>query len=245
MHDFFHQVTRLPDASGPRDPRHPGWPEASPKVALNDGRCLRLRPLTWRDGGEWARQRRADESWLRPVEPTQRGGWHRAHERDAWQANFSFLRTAAKKGTVVPLVIDIDGRFAGQVTIGNIQHGALSEAWIGYWVHSPYMGAGVATAACALGVDHAFERIGLHRLTATYLPTNPASGRVLAKCGFHNEGFLRANLHIDGRWRDHHFVALLADEYASTCVARQIEAGRCAAWHEGRPRAGRYTIHES
>lgn len=75
------------------------------------------------------------------------------------------------------MVIELDGRFVGQLTIGNIQHGGISDAWIGYWVSSAVTGRGIATAACALGVDHAFRRIGLHRLTATYLPSNPASGR--------------------------------------------------------------------
>ena len=132
----------------------------------------------------------------------------------------------AQQGTVVPMVIEVDGAFAGQVTLGNIQHGIVSECWIGYWVHSPYMGRGVASAACALGVDHAFGRVGLHRVTATYLPGNPASGKVLRTNGFVEEGYLRRNLHIDGQWRDHHFVAINIDDYPTTAVQRLRRAGR-------------------
>lgn len=88
------------------------------------------------------------------------------------------------------------------------------------------MGRGVATAACALGVDHGFGRVGLHRITATYLPDNPASGKVLAANGFREEGFLRRNLHIDGQWRGHVFVALNADDYPLTAVERLRAAGR-------------------
>ena len=114
----------------------------------------------------------------------------------------------------------------GQVTLGNIQHGIVSECWIGYWVHSPFMGRGIATAACALGTDHAFYRVGMHRVTATYLPSNPASGRVLRACGYREEGFMRRNLHIDGEWRDHHFVALNVDDFPSSAVSRLAAAGR-------------------
>ena len=92
--------------------------------------------------------------------------------------------------------------------------------------NSPYMGRGVATVACALGVDHAFSHVGLHRVTATYLPHNPASGQVLKLNGFREEGYLRRNLHIDGQWRDHHFVALNADDFPTTAVQRLREAGR-------------------
>ena len=50
--------------------------------------------------------------------------------------------------------IEVDGQFCGQLTIGNVTHGALRSAWIGYWVASSATGGGVATAALALGLDH-------------------------------------------------------------------------------------------
>lgn len=231
MLDPFGRVRRMRGPStAPRDPAHPGWPEATASVRLIDGSALRLRPLTVRDGEAWSQQRIIDESWLRPVEPTQHASWAASHDEASWRHTFGHLRDMSRRGIIVPLVIEVDGQFAGQVTIGNIQHGGVSEAWVGYWVHSPYMGRGAAVAACALATDHAFSRIGLHRLTATYLPDNPASGRVLAVNGYREEGFLRQNLHIDGRWRDHHFVAQLADEHPDTCVSRLLKAGRLAAW---------------
>ena len=137
-----------------------------------------------------------------------------------------YLRTAAREALVIPLVIEVEGKFAGQVTLGNIQHGSIRDCWIGYWVYSAVHGAGVATAATALGVDHAFGRVGLHRVTATYLPDNPASGKVLANVGFREEGYLRENLHIDGAWRDHHFVAQNIDDLSGSAVERLAARGR-------------------
>lgn len=187
---------------------------------------MRLRPLRWGDFRAWSDLRMKDMEFLKPVEPTVPTSWSEAHSRLAWWDNIRYLSKAARKGSIVPLAIELDGRFIGQLTIGNIQHGGISDAWIGYWVYSGATGRGVASAACALGVDHAFRRIGLHRLTATYLPSNPASGRVLAHSGFREEGFLRRNLHIDGKWMDHHFVALVADEYSTSAVERLILDGR-------------------
>lgn len=213
-------------ARGPRHIIHPGWPESTPYVRLPDGGRLRLRPLTSRDGRHWCQQRLLDEALLRPVEPTAHDGWEAAHSPAAWRAFFSGIRSSARRGDVVPLVIELDGRFVGQVTLGTIQHGSVSDCWIGYWVFSAEQGRGVATAACALGTDHAFRRLGLHRVTATFLPDNPASGRVLELNGFREEGYLRANLHIDGRWRDHHFVAQVIGDHRDTCVERLRRAGR-------------------
>lgn len=205
---------------------HPGWPEPTPTVHIPGSSTLRLRPLSPRDGKDWARMRVVDESILRPVEPTVPGTWEDAHSPAAWRANWSNLRRFAGDGIIVPLAIELDGRFIGQVTLGNIQHGAIGECWIGYWVYSRYSGRGIATVACALGVDHAFARIGMHRVTATYLPDNPASGRVLANAGFRPEGYLRENLHIDGAWRDHHFVAQNIDDLPGSAVERLAARGR-------------------
>lgn len=216
---------RLPAAGSPH-PLHPGWPESTQSVQLPDGVEVRLRPLLRGDGPDWRRMRIADEDYLRPVEPTAHESWRSAHSQAAWRSNLMSLRDLAKRGIVVPLTIVVDGNFAGQVTLGNIQHGSVSSCWIGYWVFSRYMGRGVATAACALGTDHAFDRIGLHRVTATYLPSNPASGAVLATTGFREEGLLLRNLHIDGQWRDHHHVAQTVGDHPTTCVARLKAAGR-------------------
>lgn len=205
---------------------HPGWPEPTPTVRIPGESTLRLRPLSAKDGKDWARMRIHDESVLRPVEPTVPGTWEEAHSPAAWRANWSNLRRFAGDGIIVPLVIELDGRFIGQVTLGNIQHGAIGECWIGYWVYSRFSGRGIATVACALGVDHAFARIGLHRVTATYLPDNPASGKVLANAGFRPEGYLRENLHIDGAWRDHHFVAQNIDDLPGSAAERLAARGR-------------------
>lgn len=204
----------------------PGWPEVTRRVMLPDGGRVRLRPLTRDDGDAWVHFRLRDERWLKPVEPTTRTSWQEAHSHAAWRNNWLNLKRLAADGVVVPLVIELDEAFAGQVTLGNIQHGAVGECWIGYWVASPHMGRGIATAACALGTDHAIERVGMHRVTATYLPYNPASGRVLTACGYREEGFLRRNLHIDGQWRDHHFVAINAEDYPTTAVQRLVACGR-------------------
>lgn len=211
---------------------HPGWPEATPSVRLPAaGRFtqvidVRLRPLLRRDGRDWREIRLLDEPYLKPVEPTVPVSWEEAHTKTAWWSHYLSLRDAASQGLALPFVVEVNGAFAGQVTIGGVQHGAASECWIGYWVHSAVAGAGIATTACGLGVDHAFTRMGLHRVTATYLPDNPASGKVLAHNRFRREGYLRRNLNIDGEWRDHVFVAINREDYPTSCIERLREQER-------------------
>ncbi|MDO4686620.1 MAG: GNAT family protein [Corynebacterium sp.] len=207
-------------------PRHPGWPELTPVVTLIDGSTVQLRPLSISDGAQWRAKRLSDQDILQAVEPTVETTWEAAHTLNTWLGTVLALRSSANAGVILPMAIDLDGSFIGQVTLGNIQHGVVSDCWIGYWVHSAATGRGVATAAVALGIDHAFHRVGLHRVTATYLPENAASGKVLEHCGCRNEGFLRRNIHINGEWRDHHLVAITRDDFAQTAVNRLRDSGR-------------------
>jgi ribosomal-protein-alanine N-acetyltransferase len=130
---------------------------------------------------------------------------------------------------MLPYMIELDGQFAGQLTIGNVTHGALRSAWIGYWVVSGSIGGGVATAALALGLDHCFGPVMLHRVEATVRPENVASRAVLTKVGFREEGLLKRYLDVDGAWRDHLLVAITIEELNGSVASTLVRAGR-ASW---------------
>jgi len=55
---------------------------------------------------------------------------------------------------------------------------------IGYWIGVRYWGNGFATEAARAVVDYAFERFHYDALHSSARVTNPASRRVLEKCGF-------------------------------------------------------------
>src|SRR6516164_9806811 len=55
---------------------------------------------------------------------------------------------------------------------------------LGYWVGAPYWGQGFATEAARAVIDHAFADLGHDALQAGARVSNPASRRVLEKCGF-------------------------------------------------------------
>ena len=131
---------------------------------------------------------------------------------------------------MLPYVIEVDGVFRGQLTIGNVTRGSLCSAWIGYWVSSEVTGGGVATGALALGLDHCFGPVGLHRVEATVRPENVASRRVLAKAGFREEGLLKRYLNVDGDWRDHLLVALTIEDVDGSVVSALVRRG-LARWH--------------
>jgi ribosomal-protein-alanine N-acetyltransferase len=208
--------------------QHPGWPTVLGPLRVPAG-VIRLRPVRMRDGVAWSRIRLADRARLEPWEPSVEADWTTRHSSAAWPPVCSSLRTEARYGRMLPFVIELDGRFCGQLTVGNIAHGALRSAWIGYWVSSSAAGGGVATAAVALGLDHCFGPVRLHRVEATVRPENGASRAVLAKVGFREEGRLQRYLDVDGAWRDHLLVAMTVEEVTGSVTSGLVQAGR-AAW---------------
>ncbi|MEJ2378207.1 MAG: GNAT family N-acetyltransferase [Pseudolabrys sp.] len=55
---------------------------------------------------------------------------------------------------------------------------------LGYWLGVPFWGKGYATEALHAVIDYAFTDLGHEALQAGARVTNPASRRVLEKCGF-------------------------------------------------------------
>jgi len=65
---------------------------------------------------------------------------------------------------------------------------AETECEVGYWIARPYWGKGICTEALRLVIDYCFSEKGFTVLWGDYFPENPASGRVMAKCGFTDTG---------------------------------------------------------
>ena len=55
---------------------------------------------------------------------------------------------------------------------------------LGYWIGVAFWGSGYATEAARGVIDHAFGKLGHEVVTAGARVSNPASRRVLEKCGF-------------------------------------------------------------
>ena len=101
-------------------------------------------------------------------------------------------------------------RLIGQVNVSHIQRGALCAGTVGYQIDVGLEGQGYMSEAMRLAIGYCFGPFGLHRLVATYIPTNARSAGLLRRLGFEIEGYARAYLFIDGAWRDHVLTALIA-----------------------------------
>lgn len=76
---------------------------------------------------------------------------------------------------------------AGSRFVGACGFGALGdnpEIHIGYWIGLPFWGNGFATEAAHAVIDCAFTASDIAEIVGACRVTNPASRRVLQKCGF-------------------------------------------------------------
>jgi [ribosomal protein S5]-alanine N-acetyltransferase len=102
-----------------------------------------------------------------------------------------------------------DDYLIGGCGFDGFQLGVSHRGEIGYWLAKPYWGRGIMTAVVQRLCRHAFEEFGLVKITAHVFRHNPASARVLEKCGFQQEGLLRKHFLKDGQYLDAALFALL------------------------------------
>jgi ribosomal-protein-alanine N-acetyltransferase len=105
------------------------------------------------------------------------------------------------------------GAFVGTQRIGHIDWrsgvgdiGVLigeRQAW----------GRGVATEAVSIACNYAFQTLGLRRLTGGTPASNEAMCRCFKRLGFEEEGRLREQLLMRGKYEDHLLFGLLKDQF--------------------------------
>jgi RimJ/RimL family protein N-acetyltransferase len=93
----------------------------------------------------------------------------------------AFIDFVANGGEPAFLITRTDGQIVGGCGIGTLR---ADGPEIGYWIGVPHWGNGYATEAARALIDHAFSELGYPELRAGARVSNPASRRVLEKCGF-------------------------------------------------------------
>lgn len=190
--------------------------------AQRDAPCLEgprvlLRPLRAGDFDAWHDVRARSRDWLEAWEPLPEpgspdpatdpdafrarcGAWDRQRQFDAAYGFGVFLR---------------DGeRFAGEVSLGNVQRGPFQSAYVGYWIDEAAAGNGYIPEGVVLMLRYAFDDLRLHRIEAAIVPRNAPSRRVAEKLGLRDEGIAAKLLQIRGVYEDHVRYAITSEEWA-------------------------------
>jgi ribosomal-protein-alanine N-acetyltransferase len=85
---------------------------------------------------------------------------------------------------------------------------------IGYCIGRKFWNRGIVTEAFLAIIEFAFKDVGFIRITGRHDVENPASGRVMEKCGLKYEGTLRKiNKNSTGVLVDCKYYSILKEEW--------------------------------
>ena len=151
------------------------------KLVMQTGRLV-LRPWLESDAEDLFR-------WASDPELGPRAGWppHQnvQESRDVIRRFFSNDYTWAILLKETAEVIGCIGYLPASVSNLPIEENHVE---VGYWIARPYWNRGFCTEALQKVIGHCFHTKGFTVLWGDYFTDNPASGRVMVKCGFVDTG---------------------------------------------------------
>ena len=146
-----------------------------PLIASNR---LLLRP--WEDDDAPLLYRYASDPDVGP-----RAGWapHQSVEE-----SLHIIQTVFRNPTTWAIVLKDSDLLVGAIGYGPSCECNLpareGEPTVGYWIAKPFWNQGLCTEALQLMVTHIRQTTSIRSLISGHFTDNPASGRVMEKCGF-------------------------------------------------------------
>lgn len=101
--------------------------------------------------------------------------------------------------------------YIGNIGIVNIDR-SNNNAEITYFIGESHWGKGYATEASYAALDFAFNELKMERIQGRCLVNNPASLRVMYRCGFTYEGRARHEVIKEGQYQDVWHAAILKQD---------------------------------
>ena len=117
------------------------------------------------------------------------------------------------KSAVFAICERLTGRVIGAIGLEINREDQNAE--LGYWIDKNEWGQGYCTEAAREVVRYGFENLSLHRIFASFMTTNPASGRIMDKIGMKTEGEFKGHIRKWGQFFDVVYCGILKSEFES------------------------------
>ena len=105
-----------------------------------------------------------------------------------------------------------DDAFIGEIVLNDLDADNRSLVMRMNLNSASLFGRGYGTEALRAVMAHAFDDVGMHRISLEVFSFNPRAQRVYEKCGFTVEGRQREALQWDGTWHDVILMGILATD---------------------------------
>lgn len=114
-----------------------------------------------------------------------RAGWP---PHQSLEESLEIIRTVFHNDSTWAIVLRATGEAIGAMGYMPVcelnLNARLGEPLVGYWVGQPYWNQGICTEALQLMLDYIRRQTAYTSLISSHYVDNPASGRVMEKCGF-------------------------------------------------------------
>lgn len=168
---------------------------------------LILRPMTMRDAADIY-------DFCRDKEVARHVLWdaHRSLADSREYLRFMLRQYREGRPSSYGMVLKDTGRLVG--TIGFMWlNEENSTVEVGYSLAHGQWNKGLTTEALRALIDMTFTYLHVHRIEAQHDVANPASGRVMLKCGMRQEGVLRGRIYNKGKFVDVALYAILREDW--------------------------------
>lgn len=127
-----------------------------------------------------------------------------------------YIANTLTKDCVQDFAIIVDGKAVGGIGFIPQVDVERYSAEIGYWLGEPYWGCGIMSKVVSEVVEYVFATTELVRLYASVFESNPASRKVLEKCGFRLVGIMHKAVRKNDRWVDMCYYEILKSSEAQS-----------------------------
>ena len=163
------------------------------------------------------RQSDAEEmfaNWASDQEVTKFLTWTPHKNIEETRALLTEWEEESKREDTYHWAITLAGEVIGDIALVSVRG---ENAVTGYCLCKRFWGKGIMTEAYREVLRFCFEEVGFHRIEATHFTENPASGKVMEKCGLKYEGTRRKAFRLlsTGEWTDIAIRAILEEDYFS------------------------------
>lgn len=154
-------------------------------ISIETERLL-LRPVTMEDAPAMYR------NWTGNPEVTKYLTWPTHASVEVTEGFVNYLLESYKdpKNYAWGIVPKDESEPIGMISVVSMNE-EVDSVQIGYCLGPNWWGQGVMTEALGAVIDFCFDTLGANRVEARHDTNNPASGRVMRKCGMTYEGTLR------------------------------------------------------
>lgn len=110
------------------------------------------------------------------------------------------------------LALEVNGEFIGMMGIHGIdyRHGTATT---GAWMGRPFQGKGYGVEAKMLLLEYAFNTLNLRKVCSNVFEFNLPSLKYSGKCGYKEEGRLRAHIFARGQYWDKVQLAVFREDF--------------------------------